>query len=450
MTKPIGIQFLFVLIWLSGAATVQSAEFRAAAAKADITPADSQQLWGYFDRKGPSTGKLDPLMAKILVLDAGEERIALVTLDLGRTFGPGSMQTVRDRVSDSADVDQVLFSASHTHSGPVIEDVYAEGEPPQWEQTALERIGAAIEDAAGRLQSARIGTGYGETYIGHNRRQIQPDGKVKMLWRNASKIPTRPVDPRVGVIRIDDSDGHPLAVLVNYSCHPVVLGPDNLEYSADWAGAMQHFVQNELDGEPVCLFLQGGAGDINPYYDKMALSEDGVRLMRETGAQVGEEVVRVCDEIETKSPENPSLKYSLDVLTFDLRWDMETILERMKPGLTPYVYERYRKYLLSPLECPVMTLVINDTIALMGMPGEPFVEFAINFRDRSPYPNAFFVGYANGYKAYFPTIRAAVEGGYGANSVSARAEVGAGEQMVNHAVVKLYELKGKLVNLPGF
>jgi hypothetical protein len=105
---------------------------------------------------------------------------------------------------------------------------------------------------------------------------------------------------------------------------------------------------------------------------------------------------------------------------------------------------------MSPLECPVMSLVINDRIALMGMPGEPFVEFAINFRDRSPYPDSFFVGYANGYKAYFPTIKAAVEGGYGANSVSARAEVGAGEKKVDHAVVKLYELKGRLTNLPGF
>jgi len=441
---------LWAIVVVCSNLQTNAAEFRAAAAKTDVTPADSQQLWGYFDRKGPSTGKLDPLMAKILVVEAGEERIAIVTLDLGRTFGPPSMQQVRDRVAQSADVDQVFFSASHTHSGPVIEDDYGENGTPRWEQAALENITSAIEGAATRLEPAQIGTGYGETYIGHNRRYVQPDGKVKMLWRNASKIPTQPVDPRVGVIRIDDADGQAIAVLVNYSCHPVVLGPDNLEYSADWSGAMQHHVESQMEGGPVCLFLQGGAGDINPYYDKMALSEDGARLMQETGAQVGAEVVRVSGEIETSSPQTPSLRYSLDTITFAMRWDMETILERMKPSLTPYVYTRYKRYLTSPLECPVMSLVINDRIALMGMPGEPFVEFAINFRDRSPYPDSFFVGYANGYKAYFPTIKAAVEGGYGANSVSARAEVGAGEKMVDHAVVKLYELKGKLTNLPGF
>jgi hypothetical protein len=96
-----------------------------------------------------------------------------------------------------------------------------------------------------------------------------------------------------------------------------------------------------------------------------------------------------------------------------------------------------------------MALLINDDIALMGMPGEPFVEFGINFRERAPVPSAFFVGYANGYYGYFPTLRAAVEGGYGANSLTTRTEVGAGEAMVNHALVKLYKMLGKLRTVPS-
>src|SRR5207245_1967262 len=81
--------------------------------------------------------------------------------------------------------------------------------------------------------------------------------------------------------------------------------------------------------------------------------------------------------------------------------------------------------------------------------GAPFVEFGIAFRERAPVPNAFFVGYANGYYGYFPTLRAAVEGGYGANSLTTRAEVGAGEAMVDHALVKLYQILGKLKKLPS-
>jgi hypothetical protein len=49
-----------------------------------------------------------------------------------------------------------------------------------------------------------------------------------MLWRNATKIPTHPVDPTVGVLRAEDSSGKSMAVLVDYSCHPGEFGPDNV------------------------------------------------------------------------------------------------------------------------------------------------------------------------------------------------------------------------------
>ena len=90
-------------------ASASSAEFRASAAKADITPSGSVDLWGYSDRSGPATGKRDPLFAKVLLLDDGTHRLALVTLDLGRTFGLESMNFVRERVHKSAGVEQVFF-----------------------------------------------------------------------------------------------------------------------------------------------------------------------------------------------------------------------------------------------------------------------------------------------------------------------------------------------------
>ncbi len=78
------------------------------------------------------------------------------------------------------------------------------------------------------------------------------------------------------------------------------------------------------------------------------------------------------------------------------------------------------------------------------MPGEPFIDFGLSFRDRSPAQASFFAGYANGYFGYFPTIRAAVEGGYGAEGLVARTEVGAGEAMLDTALIRLYKLLGQL------
>src|ERR1022692_2717068 len=124
------------------------------------------------------------------------------------------------------------------------------------------------------------------------------DGEGKMLWRNETRIPTSPVDPTVMVLRVDGENGNPIAVLVNYACHPVVLGPENLQYSPDYPGQMKRTVEEAFPGA-VCFFLQGGAGNINPYYDKTPLTENAVGLMRETGRTVAAEVLRVMSEIKT-------------------------------------------------------------------------------------------------------------------------------------------------------
>jgi len=444
------IRLLVVFLVCTGASIISNAaEFKAGAARTDITPPLGVSLWGYSDRKGGAASVLDPLNFRVLVRVDGSNRIALVILDLGRSLGSPFMDAVRKRVKESAGVHQVFFMASHTHSGPVIDDKYPEGKVPAWETEAQEKIAKAIEESGSHLISARIGTGYGETLIGHNRRFIQPDGRVKMLWRNETKIPTHPVDPTVGIIRVDDSSGKPLAILVNYACHPVVFGPDNLRYSADYPGAMARHVEEQFDKKPICFFIQGGAGDINPYFDKTPLAQDADRLMKETGIQLGAEAARVAREITTRAPEKPSLKYSLDTINFDLRWDAEKVMAIVEKRVDATTAGYYRRSLVSPIPCPVMTLLINDEIALMGMPGEPFVEFGIDFRARAPVTDAFFVGYANGYYAYFPTIRGAVEGGYGGNSLTTRTEVGAGENMLNHSLVKLYQMLGKLKTEPG-
>jgi len=432
-----------------GAGVSGAAEFKAAVARTDITPPLEYSLWGYSDRKGGAKSVLDPLYARVLLLEDGSNRLALVTLDLGRSFGPPFMDALRRRVKKSASVQQVFFMASHTHSGAIIDDAYPEGKTPPWETESLDKIAEAIEEAAGRLVPARLGTGYGETLIGHNRRYLQPDGTVKMLWRNATKTPTHPVDPAVGVIRVDDNAGKALAILINYACHPVVFGPDNLRYSADYPGAMAKYVEEQFDKTPVCFFLQGAAGDINPYFDKTPLAEDADRLMKETGEQLGQEAARVARAITTRAPEKPSLKHSLDTMNFNLRWDAGKVMPVLEKVVDARTAGYYRRSLVSPISCPVMSLLINDQIALMGMPGEPFVEFGLDFRARAPVPDAFFVGYANGYYGYFPTIRTAVEGGYGANSLTTRTEVGAGEAMLNHGLVKLYEMLGRLKDVPS-
>lgn len=84
----------------------------------------------------------------------------------------------------------------------------------------------------------------------------------------------------------------------------------------------------------------------------------------------------------------------------------------------------------------------------MSMSGEPFVDLQIDWRNRCPVHDSFFVGYANGYDGYIPTIGGAVRGGYGGASSMTWVTVGTGERMVNHSVVRVYEMLGKLTDTP--
>src|SRR5229473_2534271 len=91
------VRLLFVCAaFLMGSAPAFCTSLRAGTAKADITPAGGELMWGYEDRLKPATGTLDPLYARVLVLEAGERRLALVTLDLGRSFGAASFAQLRE------------------------------------------------------------------------------------------------------------------------------------------------------------------------------------------------------------------------------------------------------------------------------------------------------------------------------------------------------------------
>jgi neutral ceramidase len=423
------------------------AALRAGIAKVDITPPGPEQMWGYESRHKPSSGTLDPLYARVLVLEAGQTRLALVTLDLGRSFGPASLQHLRDAAKKSSGISCLLVAASHTHSAPVIRDAYRDG-PPAWERTALEKIDHAISDAANGLEDARIGVGTGVAYIGHNRLKVNADGSVSWFERNLTRIPTAPVDPTVTVIRIDKANGSPLAVLVNYACHPVVFGSDNLRYSADYPGVMNQTVEKELGSGVQSFFIQGAPGDINPYYAVTPIEENAVGMRDWTGERLGREAARVAGEIHTQAVDAPEIAFRETSLTVHLRWDAEKFRAALMKFLGPQVMEEYGAQIVPEIQLPVTTVLIDKDIALMTMPGEPFVDFQMNWRDRCPAPHALLLGYTNGYNGYFPTILAASRGGYGAASASTWVEPGAGERMVDTSVIGVHEMLGHFSDLP--
>ncbi len=242
---------------------MDNTRLRAGVAREVISPPRGIYLIGYGDRAKGNAGVHDDLTATALVLDDGQERLALVACDLLCLN-----EFVVDRVQ--AQVGQetpVVICCSHTHAGPI---AYADHRSSRARRatvnTLVGRIAHAVRRAASALIPVELAWGQAEAGIAINRRERRPDGEV-VIGVNAGG----PIDRSVGVlsVRAADStsarDGAPLATVVNFACHGTVLGPGNLLVSADWIGAMRPRVERALGG--LTLFLQGAAGDLNPNHE---------------------------------------------------------------------------------------------------------------------------------------------------------------------------------------
>jgi hypothetical protein len=228
-----------------------------------------------------------------------------------------------------------------------------------------------------------------------------------------------------------------------------VLGPENLDYSADYPGEMMRVVEQALPGA-VAMFLQGGAGDINPYYDKTPLAEDAIGSMRTTGQTLAKEVLRVAHRIETRAAPYAELRVARETLEFPARWNREKLLAGVQgQQLTADSRMRLERATKGPYKAQVTTLLLGREFAFVGVPAEIFVDYQMDIRARVPEVPVLFGGYTNGSLGYIPTIRGAVDGGYGASQLGAFLAVGAGNRMIDAAIIRLGHWTGKLRAQPA-
>lgn len=434
MFRVVSLTFSLILV-----TAVASADFKAGAAKVDITPEPGLTSWGYSPPP-TMTGTLDPLYAKALVVQANDSTVAIVTMDLGRVLIPSLLDGIRARVA-KAGIDHVMFTASHTHQAPPV-DVDAD-----YTRKMAEQMGDCILEAHKNLESAIIGVGRTTIDIASNRRKTLSNGQCMMVWRNDEQIPLGPIDKEAGVIRIDSASGDPIAVLTNYACHPVVLSWDNTKYSADWVGEMNRVIEDATGA--VSLFMQGGSGDINPYLDKTAIKDGGIEAMRGVGRAAGNAVLTALPGIHPAAPESPSVKVATQRVEVGIRWDLskEKNRETLKQVYGDYMFDKYIAQLPADLSVPISVIMLNEDLALAAMPGEPFVQYQLSLKNLSPVKNTFMVAYADEFHIYIPSIKGSAARGYGA-AANTYVGVGAGDRMLTELLLDIGRLSGKISDDP--
>lgn len=417
-----------VLAVLAALAAGQS--FEAGAARRDITPREPVPMWGYGDRHDQlSQGVLDPLYASAAVLSAGGQKLAIVGLDLGRAPSEASLARIRERIRRDTGIESTIIGGSHTHHGPVLELSDEQGKGRGRFDAALRyyaqmeaAIAGAVAEANARLEPARLAAGV-----------TRLDG---FNANRHSKLEPKPADRDLAVLRIDRENGQPLAILVNWAAHPTTIPSSTLLISADYPGALKQTVQRETGA--TAIFLQGAAGDLR--------TERGPKDYKAYGEALGLEAVRLARSLSPAPAGKPGLQVREERFTFPSRIDLNNpiVTAMFEKAFFPELVRNYQAEYTAGVRPRLTVALLNGEIAMVAVSGEFFSSHSVRLKKRARLQNLFFIGYANGYHQYFPVIEAAAEGGYGADPPVAPAAVGAGEQIMNAALLWLYQMQGKL------
>jgi hypothetical protein len=221
---------------LFSAASLHAAEPLAAGfGEADITPElkDGRPVWlaGYGQGR-QATGVHDPLMARCVVLQSGERKIALGVVDLVGLQLP-EVQQIREALKDFS---YVLISSTHNHEGPDVVGIWGRtfvlsGLDPEYQKRVVERVVQAVRAAEKNMApvTAAYGTAEDESLVNDSRKPIIKDGVLR-------------------AVRFDwPEGGKPAGLLVQWNCHPEALGSKNTLVSADFPWATVAALKKKYD-----------------------------------------------------------------------------------------------------------------------------------------------------------------------------------------------------------
>jgi neutral ceramidase len=372
-----------------GAFPVKS-NLRAGVAKVDITPAHTEGVTVAGHHRVVH-GVRDPLRAGVLILDDGETKAAIVTLDALSAWDE-MVKLGRERIAKETGVPEtnILIAVSHNHSGPGFNTDSA------WGRELIDKLAAAAGKAAKNMRPATLGYGEGRISFNINRRKVI-DGRAVVRLN-----PDGPCDRRVKVLRVDDGTSlTPMAVLMHAVCHPCFFTwgdkgsppyPSGYpKMSADFPGEAATFVESCYQGKTAAMFLQGCAGDIRPnlpgFPYRCADEADIQWAGRDLGgAVVGALARSVTREELSRRPTYYAIRVAGSVISLPgKKGSVRGELQALKVG--PYLF--------------------------LTMPGEPMVEYGFKLEkaiaDRAV---PIVVGYANGHLGYIATADAHKVGGY--------------------------------------
>ena len=408
---------------------------KAGTAKSDVSPTGSMFLWGYPHVARMSTGIHDPLFATALYLDDGQRRTLAVAVDVlyvDSTLVAESRRRIQERID--VPPEQVMISATHTHSAPVTCSVLAmTGDPvvpepdPSYRELLIQGIVEAACQAAETCVPAEVAiTSAQVDGVGCNR--LSPEAAR---------------DSKAGIVAVRRaSDNSLLAIQLFYAMHPTVLHEDSTLVSSDFPAYMRQAIQQAFPSVEI-IYHNGPCGNLSPrYHVKAQTFAEAERL----GGRLGNVVVEALRALQDEQFAAVAVGGTRSFVSLPLRRFSSVAAAEVELDAARETYQRLKRegaghgavrtaecvvfgaeevvtlakaqadgrllsVQMSHQQTEVQVLWVGDTF-LVALPGEYFVEYALEIKRRAN-RRTFVTSLANGELQGYITTPEAV--GYEAN-----------------------------------
>ncbi len=438
---------IFALCSFAGTARAQQAKvFRAGASAIDITPEKLPvELAGSMVTTSTSVIH-DRLMARCLVLDNGETKLAMVVVDScmvpREVFDPAKKLASEQT---GIPVSNILCSATHTHSAVCVANIFQSTIDVEYSKLLTQRIAEAIQKAHQQLRPARIGWALGNNpaQVFNRRWFLRPGTKIddpfdlgtdKVRMNPAANHPSLlkpagPTDPGVPVLAVQAIENQqPIALWSNYSLH-YVGGIPGGGLSGDYYGEFSRQTNQLLQGDelqPPCVvaMTNGTSGDINNvnFFEGPTPGRKPFEQIQIVAADLAKTAFNAYQRVEYSDwiplvVATEEIELGVRKPTAD---EIVKAKEILAAGGSPPWKDRRQIYANETVhlsEFPdkvsvqLQVLRIGD-VGITTTPCETFVETGLGIKEESPLPLTFTVELANGYNGYLPTPEQHALGGY--------------------------------------
>jgi neutral ceramidase len=450
----------------------------AGAAEADITPFPGCQIDGNIGVPRPMETVTTPIHARALVLEQSGKRFCLLSMDL-LAITTAEADNVRRMAADKFGFarDAVAVHVTQNHSAPSMGQImltdrlpatkkypWLRGSHPDYAPLVLGRVEQAIAAAIAAVEPVTVAWAAAiDGRVSFNRRTIMRDGTAAMHLggRSVEDVLQRegPSDPEVGVATFTADGSRTVAALLHHTCHPVHWTPHRAVH-ADWPGRWADIVRRDILPGATPLVVNGCCGNIH-HHDLFNPSRD------DTPESMGKLLAESTRTALSRphAVESPALSWISETIRIPWRQFPADVFpaahrlidanpEPMWTSPAKDAVERDWCFAASLLDVEqmmrdadgfdyeVQAVRIGD-LALVVLPGEPFVEAQLAIKAASPAKRTFFAHMANGYAGYIPTPLALAGGGYECRpSIASRLCTEALQMITDKSIAVLGKLYG--------